>query len=138
MADTYYWQFGDGGTATGETATYTYNEAGYFVVSLSARNHATECNDYAFKFVQVGEVECIADFEYSVNSANLKVDFKGKSKGDNLIYYWDFDGLGTSVEKNPKHTFDESGMYTVSLTVSNADGLCFNIIETQTICITYR
>jgi hypothetical protein len=37
---------------------------------------------------------------------------------------WDFGDGSTSEEENPEHEYDELGIYTVTLTVSNADGSC--------------
>ncbi|WP_084274250.1 lectin-like domain-containing protein [Crocinitomix catalasitica] len=38
---------------------------------------------------------------------------------------WDFDGLGSSILENPSFTFDEAGIYEVTLTVTD-DGGCTN------------
>ncbi|RNC90255.1 MAG: PKD domain-containing protein [Allomuricauda sp.] len=56
----------------------------------------------------------------------LQVAFTGEgSTDDNLIvsYLWDFGDGSTSTETNPTHTFTSTGIYDVSLTVSDAEGL---------------
>ena len=35
---------------------------------------------------------------------------------------WDFDGLGNSTDQNPTFTFDDDGVYTVTLMVTDDDG----------------
>ncbi len=52
----------------------------------------------------------------------LTVDFTDKSKGDPSSWSWDFGDGATSTEQNPTHTYDESGDFTVKLTVSNSEG----------------
>ena len=44
------------------------------------------------------------------------------SDGTVEAWSWDFDDGGTSIIENPKHTFADNGVYTVSLTVTDDDG----------------
>jgi len=54
---------------------------------------------------------------------NLTVLFTDESANIPTSWEWDFgDGSATSSEENPTHTYSASGLYTVSLTVSNATG----------------
>ena len=48
--------------------------------------------------------------------------FTDASTGEGLTYAWDFDGDGEvdSTDQNPTYSFDESGTYTVSLTVTDS------------------
>jgi len=56
-------------------------------------------------------------------SKPLEVQFKDESTGKNLTErYWEFGDGTTSTETNPKHTYSEAGVYTVSLTVMNKEG----------------
>jgi PKD repeat protein len=58
-------------------------------------------------------------------TAPLTVTFRNQSTGMIDRYEWDFNNDGTidSSEFEPTHTFVESGLYTVSLTVRDAAGL---------------
>jgi hypothetical protein len=49
----------------------------------------------------------------------LRVAFSGEG-GDRVR--WDFGDGGTSTERNPTHTFEKPGLYTVTLTVTDAGG----------------
>ncbi len=64
-----------------------------------------------------------ADFSASPVSGNapLEVDFTDLTTGNPISWEWDFDNDSTidSNEQNPSYTYSESGLYTVSLTVSN-------------------
>jgi len=56
-------------------------------------------------------------------SRPLEVQFTDESTGKNLTSrFWEFGDGTTSTEVNPKHTYSEDGVYTVSLTVMNQDG----------------
>ncbi len=55
----------------------------------------------------------------TLGSTPLYVTFTDQSQGNIISWFWDF-GDGTSSEiQNPLHTYQNPGIYTVSLTVSN-------------------
>ena len=66
----------------------------------------------------------VADFSSDVSSGNapLTVTFTDKSTGDPTEWNWNFGDGTDSTDKNPVHTYTSAGTYTVTLTVSNADG----------------
>ncbi|NOX90080.1 MAG: PKD domain-containing protein [Calditrichaeota bacterium] len=63
----------------------------------------------------------------------LTVQFTDQSTGEITDYSWDFGDGGTSTEQNPQHTYNSSGTYTVSLTVTGPGG---SDTDTQTDLIT--
>lgn len=54
----------------------------------------------------------------------LSVQFNNQSTGDGMSWFWEFPGgiPATSTEENPSVVYPESGVFSVSLTVSNAAG----------------
>ena len=52
----------------------------------------------------------------------LTVNFTDLSTGDTESRVWHFGDGNTSLEQNPTHTYEKTGIYTVSLTVSDKDG----------------
>lgn len=52
----------------------------------------------------------------------LKVRFQNFSTGPLIRYLWDFGDGTTSIEKNPTHTYQNEGSYTVKLNVINSLG----------------
>jgi len=66
----------------------------------------------------------VADFTSDVTSGNapLTVTFTDRSTGDPTAWNWDFGDGTDSTDRNPVHTYTSAGTYTVTLTVSNADG----------------
>jgi PKD repeat protein len=81
------------------------------------------------------KIECyspVADFTYGDagkiinNKWSIAYNFINKSSpgiGQTITeYLWDFGDGKTSTEKNPVHTFDKAGNYTISLSVKNSAG----------------
>jgi len=52
----------------------------------------------------------------------LGVNFTDQSTGDITSWLWDFGDGSTSIEQDPSHTYTDSGIYTVSLTVTGPGG----------------
>jgi len=121
------WDFGDGEIDTEQNPTHTYIQDGTYTVTLtvyeSDGNSATETKaDY----IIVSDAEPIADFTASptYGPEPLTVSFTDNSTSYDEIDSWDWDfGDGeNSTEQNPIHTYESAGLYTVSLTVLEADG----------------
>jgi PKD repeat protein len=78
----------------------------------------------------------IADFNvnttYGYNP--LCIQFTDKS-GNTNGWNWNFGDEATSNEQNPNHTYSKSGIYIVSLSVSNANGISYPV--TKEICVGY-
>ncbi len=55
--------------------------------------------------------------------ASLQVSFTDTSSGSPTSWSWDFGDGGSSSERDPVHTYDTPGVYTVILDVSNSAGL---------------
>ena len=74
-----------------------------------------------------------ASFQYAIDETDfLKVTFSNFSTNA-ASYLWNFgDGSATSTEKNPVHTFEEAGTYTVVLTAKGAD----NATSTKSVDVT--
>ncbi len=66
----------------------------------------------------------VADFSADVTSgdAPLVVRFTDASTGNATAWAWDFGDGGTSPDQNPVHAYLTAGTYTVTQTVTNADG----------------
>ncbi len=117
-SDQWLWDFGDGGTSTVENPSYSYEDTGYFDVTLIAYNFG--CADTAFKSRYTHVLPPIAKFQAVADCNNrLRFIFTDQSI-DPHTWEWDFgDGSPRVNVQNPTHTFPALGVYPVMLIVSN-------------------
>ncbi|MFP3953129.1 MAG: PKD domain-containing protein [Candidatus Acetothermia bacterium] len=126
----YDWDFDDGSTGSGETVNHTYESSGDYNVELTVTDNDGD-KDTEIKTITVSSSSNeapTAEFSYSPSSGYppLEVTFDATESNDPdgsiVSYSWDFDdgtgGSGTII----KHTFQESGVYDVTLTVYDDDG----------------
>ena len=121
-ADTYAWNFGDGSTSTETNPSHVFTTAGTYAVKLVATN--AEGSDEVEKSVVIGDLELpTVAFTYDPSevTVNEVVTFTN-STVDGDTYAWDFGDGETSTEENPTHIFTSTGIFTVKLVATNADG----------------
>lgn len=133
-ANTYFWDFGDGGTSTEPNPIYQYGLNGDYVVTLFANNG---CGTNTTTQVVSITSSVIANFSSNVISGcqPLTVQFNNQSTNANSVE-WNFVGgnPSTSTEENPIVTYPNAGVFTVMLTGINATGSSL-IIETGYIVV---
>lgn len=68
--------------------------------------------------------QCLkVDFTHTADAADYKtIQFTDISTNYPLAWAWDFGDGGTSDEQHPEHTYDQDGIYPVSLTITNDQG----------------
>jgi len=125
-ANAYFWDFGDGSTATGQMATHSYNmnDLVYVTLTTIAYNPATGDSCVATSTQEIwagtGGGNCIADFDYTIDSVPTGayvVQFTDLSIGNPTFWMWNFGDGDYSEEQNPEHTYYEQGTYYVCLTI---------------------
>jgi PKD repeat protein len=130
---TWSWDFGDGGTSTLQNPSHEYTTPGTFTVRLTATN--TDGHDIEEK---VGYITArppvpapVASFTQTPSSglAPLAVTFMDQSTNSPTSWSWDFGDGSTSTEQSPSHTYSAFGVYTVSLTATNAGGSNTSTVE---------
>jgi PKD repeat protein len=122
-ATSYTWNFGDGNNSPDENPTHTYAQDGVYNVALSATNN---CGTGIFEQTVTVLTPPTADFNNNIiaGCAPLTVDFTNTSSSNATTFQWDFPGgnPSSSTEENPTVIWDNAGVYTVTLTASNAAG----------------
>lgn len=103
------------------------NDKGQVLYDLWAANGKSAPVAMATATVQLGPVggdPPVAAFSASPTSGDvpLAVQFTDESTGVPTTWAWDFGDGGTATTANPAHTYTAAGVYSVSLTVTNANG----------------
>jgi PKD repeat protein len=116
------WDFGDGtGVSTLQNPAYSYGSAGEYQIKLSVTD-ANGCNNLYIDTARVYE-EPIPAFtippgNLCMNNSILFTNSSAGETGDIVTWTWDFNGEGTSTEKDPAFTFITPGPKVVTLTSS--------------------
>jgi PKD repeat protein len=117
------WEFGDKTVDNvNQNPKHTYSEAGVYSVSLTVTNGKGDTDSITKPgYISVKDSLVKADFSATPTSgaAPLKVQFTDKSTGSPNNWFWDFgDGFTAAGVKDPSHTYQYGGKYTVTLSVT--------------------
>ncbi|MFC2096508.1 PKD domain-containing protein [Bacteroidota bacterium] len=118
----YVWEFGDGTMSEARNPVHTYPHDGIFEAKLMIQDTVDFCSDEIFVLVKVGEVQCFADFVYSVNNTNNSAVFSDQSIGSFDSWFWEFGDGSFSTDQNPAHAYMYPGVYIVCLSVHDEAG----------------
>lgn len=129
----YSWDFGDGTTATGVTVSNAYIHAGSYTMTLTVTDNRGATNTASVVKTVLAEPvpnqKPVASFTESdeIVYINDVISFNAADSydpdGTIVLYHWNFgDGItGTGLSVN--HSYSESRMYIVTLTVTDDDGV---------------
>jgi len=122
----YAWDFGDGNTSSAANPTYTYANAGTYVVCLLVWD-GQGCTDTLCDPITIaGGPSCQANFWWfqdssqTANPVLYAVDMSTPSSG--LSYTWDFGDGNSSTAQYPTHTYAQVGAYNLCLTIDDGFG----------------
>jgi PKD repeat protein len=135
-ATSYLWLFGDGTTSTQVNPSKTFQELGTYTVSLISTN-AQGCRDTIIMNNLIDVNFEIANYTPPppVTACSPFTTSFGIQDNSAVSYFWDFGDGTTSTVANPTHTYEEAGVYTVSLIVDNGSVCALNYPNFQTIII---
>ncbi len=128
----YEWDLGDGNTSQAANPQHAYTQAGSYLIQLTATN-LSGCSDSLLAQIpiQVAPRPQASFIPSQIQGcAPLTVTFNGQSGGGSpiILRSWDFGDGDTASTQSPLHTFVQPGTYTVSLTVTDANG-CQDTIQ---------
>jgi PKD repeat protein len=128
----YEWDFGDGNTGTGANPSHVYSAVGMYTVTLTVTEDQGQTNS-AETTAEISPVTPIpldpvadANGPYSgIQASAVHFDGSGSNDPDGTIvsYEWDFGDGNTGTGMNPSHIYTAAGVYTVTLTVTDDQGL---------------
>jgi PKD repeat protein len=124
----YYWLFGDGGSAWGEVVSHAYSAPGNYTVTLTVKDDDGLTNQDQAQVNVVGYYPvAIAKPISQTVGINDPAWFNGSDSYDLdgwiVSYYWLFGDGGSAWGVNVSHSYSILGNYTVTLTVEDNDGL---------------
>ena len=121
----YQWDFGDGSTSSDpNVASHTYDTYGTYTVALTVSNG--DCFETVSKNVRINPIPPVLEFTYDppVGCAPHTVNFINQSRyADPASYVWKFGASeGTSRAVDPTYTYQQPGVYSVTLSATNELG----------------
>ena len=128
----YTWNFGDGFSSNNMNPIHKYSIQGDYPVKLTVRDN-DGLSSSTEKTIHIKDKGTQADFT-AINPEGLTplaVQFQEASVSyDEVIKYeWDFGDGYKSNDKNPTHSYTETGFYDVSLTIIDIDGDKFTTVK---------
>lgn len=133
----WYWDFGDRATDTSQNPLHTYTAPGAYSVRLTVTGGGFSDSNVQIGYISVEVPTPVptettpptispikAEFSGSptTGTAPLTVRFTDTSTGSPTSWKWDFGDGGSSILKNPSHTYTIPGSYTVLLTANGSGG----------------
>lgn len=118
----WFWDFGDGNISTLENPVHTFPAMGAYPVCLIVFDLCT--SDTICQEVLITCPPFAAGFTYQIS--NFTVSFFDQS-ANSIGWQWDFGDGSSSTQKNPVHTYADTGQYTVCLVSRDScssDTLC--------------
>ncbi|MEL6976370.1 MAG: PKD domain-containing protein, partial [Bacteroidota bacterium] len=126
----YSWDFGDGTTSNAINPSHTYASVGVFIASLTVSD-GEGLNDVETIEITVTSLSnqppsAVINTDVTQGDSPLQVSFTGDASTDSdgsiVSYAWDFGDGNSSTEANPTHIYQQTGIFTAMLTVTDNDG----------------
>ena len=126
-ADTYLWNFGDGGSSTQFEPNYTYYNPGIFTVTLTVFGTGGQDIQIQQLIIEVFQVPS-AFFTVSPTTVFIPNEPVSLFNLSNFAssYFWDFGDGNTSTDEFPQHIYTQQGVYDIMLIASTPN----NCIDT--------
>ncbi|MDA3944045.1 MAG: PKD domain-containing protein [Bacteroidetes bacterium] len=127
--NTWFWEFGDGGTSIQQSPSYMYAEPGQYDVTLTV-TAIDQCQNSISYPIFVNDAP-IADFSMNngcLGDTTYFVDETVSLNGFIEEWAWDFGDGNTSDLQNPAHFYGMADDYLVTLTATDNFG-CFETIS---------
>ena len=130
------WNLGNGTTSTLQNPSTTYTVAGTYTIMLTAYNASGSNTKTVTNYITVSPAPTV-NFVATDSSAGCGVktvtltNLSNPNTAGTAIYYWDFgDGFTSSAQNPPAHTYTTTGIYNISLVVTNSMGCTKSLLKT--------
>jgi len=119
---TYFWKFGDGSTSTLSSPTHTYTALGLYTVTLIINQNGCIDSLKRINYIQIQAIAAGFTATPVTGCAGQNVTFTNTSIPSAVAAFWTFGDGGTSGNINPAHVYNNPGVYSVTLIVSDGSG----------------
>jgi len=120
----WFWDFGDSSTSTIQNPSHEYDDPGTYAVELTVTGSGGIDTKTKVDYIVVESETPIANFtaDNTTGDAPLLVNFTDESMGTINTWEWNFgDNSSPSSKQDPSHTYNNPGIYTVSLTITSLE-----------------
>ena len=121
----------DGEELTGDSVYYTFENLGFNPVFLSVTDNFN-CTDDTSILISVYPLPQ-ADFDFSPNygEAPIDIQFENLSSTNAVNFLWSFgDTSINAIDENPINTYNQNGVYEITLAASTLEGCTDSAIQT--------
>lgn len=120
------WDFGNGTLSNTQNPTVAFPTPGTYTVKLVVRNADGTTGITKTNYITVYPSPA-ANFSANITTGCVPVniqfnDASTSSTGSIVSWEWDFGDGGKSTARNPQHTYNNVGFYSVTLTVTSSTG----------------
>ncbi len=115
----WYWNFGDGTSSSIKNPFHVYHLPGLYNVSLIVSNGPQ--TDTIYQSVAINSVIAHIITDYDSLYQSIPIPFTSDSYNVSS-WLWYFGDGATAAIQSPSHTYDSTGVYSVSLVVENSYG----------------
>ncbi|MEM7367214.1 MAG: PKD domain-containing protein [Bacteroidota bacterium] len=130
------WDLGDGTLSSASNPSHVYTVGNNYTISLTVTD-VDGCVDSLKKEDHILATQPIPEFLVNphVNCPDYSSVFVSLSSGVGLSYWWDFgDGAGSWLA-NTTHAYQDTGMYTITLSVTDVNGCDSSITSVNHVVI---
>ena len=134
----YAWDFGDGSTGSGATASHAFATAGTYTIGLTVTDDGgatATTTDAVTVTAPTGNTPPTASLTASCTELDCTVDGSASSDPDGAVvgYAWDFGDGSTGSGATASHAFATAGTYTIGLTVTDDGGATATTTDSVTV-----
>jgi len=121
------WNFGDGSTSSELTPSHSFENEGYYIITLTASSGASSSTQgFAIEIEnQHPQIDYIGGLSEPAEDKLINFDLlyhDSELDIDDLRFYWDFGDGTTAISDDVQHSYARSGEYILTVTATDNNG----------------